>query len=198
MGEGVSYDPRTYWEERARANGETYVAKGNAREHFEREYMEFDPVLRALIPPAGRLLDFGCGSGRFTMLLSNLSSDYFGVDVSSSGIALARKRYPYHTFNELGSSMSLLYDCFDVVVCVFVLQHMVADDDYQYWCAEFGRVLRPGGCIVAIDRDPFDGDSPLAHMLPRGPDAFAKATGFVKDVQMRPNADHWAARFVKP
>lgn len=194
----MTYDPLAYWEERARANGETYVAKGNAREHFDREWREFEPALRTLMPPfgAGRLLDFGCGSGRFTELLSGLSSSYVGGDIITEGLTLAQKEYPENTFWLIeDGKIPVADEFFDTIVAVFVLQHMVTD--YDAWCAEFARVLRPGGCIVAIDRDPFPGESPLAHMKPRGSAALEAATGCELKAMMVPNADHWAARFVK-
>lgn len=53
----------------------------------------------------GRVIDIGCGDGRFTTLLAELGirrKEYLGVDVSPGQIAFAQKLRPGHTF-EVGS-----------------------------------------------------------------------------------------------
>lgn len=194
------YDPVAYWNERALRNGALYVAKGNAQEHYSREYKEFEPCLQALVPSGGRLLDFGCGSGRFTALLSRIAKEYVGADIAPEGIELAEECYPTAEYWELtNGSIPDLDATFDSIVAVFVLQHMVEWGDYVTWCSEFNRVLKPGGSLIVIDRDPWTDGVPvqLAHMHPRGTEAIEMATGCSLVSSKRPNADHFAARFVR-
>lgn len=198
MGEGVSaYEPREYWNARAIQNGALYVAKWCAQEHYQREYDEFEPCLMALVPKRGRLLDFGCGSGRFTWLLREIADEYVGADIAPEGIDIATERYPTSEFWEIADRIPDLDATFDSVVTVMVLQHMVEWGDYVHWCTEFARVLKPGGSLVVIDRDPWPEGSPLAHMNPRGTEAIETASGLALVSSKRANVDHWVGRFVR-
>jgi SAM-dependent methyltransferase len=53
----------------------------------------------------GRVVDIGCGDGRFTTILADLGirrDEYLGIDLSAEQIAFAQKLHPGHHF-EVGS-----------------------------------------------------------------------------------------------
>lgn len=99
----------------------------------------------------GRILDVGCGRGRY---LKNLVKDcpnanYYGVDLSNavmdyidiSGVELKQ-----------GSLLNIPYqdDYFDVVYTCEALEHAI---DIKSAVREMARVLRKQGTIVIIDKD---------------------------------------------
>jgi SAM-dependent methyltransferase len=94
----------------------------------------------------GRLLDVGCGKGFLGQRLSCLCGSYYGIDISSTALAIARGKVPGGVFHR-GSICSLPYaDCyFDCVVCAEVLEHV---PDYNLAIAELARVTRPGGSVL--------------------------------------------------
>lgn len=143
----MSYDPATYWTERHARQGPTYVARGGRQAEYEREYNAVAPFLGA--HASGKVLDFGCGSGRFRKLLESVCTEYIGFDLVPG----------------LGTGEPEQGTC-DTVVATFVLQHIVDEGDYTFWTDAIYRALKPGGLFVVVDHVPMEGMD--AHMKPRG------------------------------
>ncbi len=103
------------------------------------------------LPMTGRILDAGCGYGRYADLVTEHGLEYVGIDVSNVQLAVARATHP-----ALGSqlfvgdlvAMPFPDETFDLVVCTRVLNHGVALDAMAQ---EFARVLRPDGRVVITD-----------------------------------------------
>lgn len=184
----MRFDARTYWTERARTQGATYVARGGRPDAYRRDVHAASPILTRLLPAGGTLLDFGCGVGRFVPLLSTLADTYVGVDLVWQD---ASRWPPNARFRRLETDAIPFPDGhFDTVVCLWVLQHVVEPEDFALWCGEIGRVLRPGGTLVAWDHDaPMEDPDP--HMRPRGPEAIAEAAGVGVFRVERADDRHW-------
>lgn len=203
MAESVSagYDPLGYWERRAVENGRLYVAKGNQQDHFDREYRSLGAVLAVLFRPGpASVLDFGCGAGRFTTLLSALADgSYVGADIAPSGVELAAVDHPGLDFHVVTPHRLPFHDGeFQRVAAVMAFQHMVEDLDWVGWAEEARRVLQRGGYLLLLDRDPWpDGGKPerLAHMNPRGWRPFEQL-GFELEELRRVDDDYFGARLV--
>ena len=102
----------------------------------------------ALGPLAGlRVLDLGCGKGRFARRLADEGALVVGLDLSSAMLAsasgLARVRAS-------ARRLPLASDAFDAVVAVEVFEHLPA---LGAVLAEARRVLRPGGALAVIDKN---------------------------------------------
>ncbi len=95
---------------------------------------------------AGRLLDAGCGTGRNVVDLAGFGSA-LGVDLSGEAIALCRRRGVRAV---QGSVLSLPFKdaSFGLVTSFDVLYHRWVEDD-RAAVVEIGRVLRPGGLLLA-------------------------------------------------
>ncbi len=76
-----------------------------------------------------KILDAGCGNGRlnFWLARNNFRGEYFGIDASSSLVALARKNFPTQKFVTQNLRDLKKPNKFDAVFCVAVLHHLDRD-----------------------------------------------------------------------
>lgn len=114
-----------------------------ASEALLRRYPDFAPA---------SALDFGCGVGRLTRALAAKTGDAFGVDVSESMLAEARRS----TQAGLGFGCDLPDRTFDWIVSIIVFQHIQPERGYPLLKALLER-LAPGGFVTlqfALYRDP--------------------------------------------
>ena len=121
---------------------------------FKREVAADDVrlcALRACLEPlhGRRVLDLGCGKGRFAARLAESGAEVVGIDLSAAMLAeaegLARVR---------GSARRLPFAAatFDAVVAVEVFEHLAAVDAVL---REVRRVLQPGGVVVIVDKNAY-------------------------------------------
>lgn len=105
----------------------------------------FVEVLGVIKPVKGAVLDIGCHGGTFTQkLLTKLQTkSIYGIDVSSSAIALAKKRLPFGHF-QIADATKLPFanNFFDAAFCLEVLEHI---DNPIAVLKEVKRVLKTGG-----------------------------------------------------
>lgn len=97
-------------------------------------------------------LDFGCGVGRLTRALASVTGDAFGVDISDSMLAEARRNVPVGAM----FSRELPDRVFDWIVSLIVFQHIPPERGYPLLKALMAR-LAPGGFFTlqfALYRDP--------------------------------------------
>jgi SAM-dependent methyltransferase len=100
--------------------------------------------LQSRLPQAGRVLDLGCGSNAQLAPYRTPRREVWGVDF-----------HPHPRLEHGAWFRSLAPDggipfparTFDVVACSWVLEHVAAPARFLH---EVSRVLRPGGCLVAL------------------------------------------------
>ncbi len=99
----------------------------------------------------GRVLDAGCGTGRWARLLADRGATVVGVDLSPTAIATARRLVPeaeFHCQDLL--AMRFPPQHFDLIVSVTVLQHLpYQEQESVFW--RFGQLLKPNGYVVALE-----------------------------------------------
>lgn len=108
-------------------------------------------VLDALGPDRGRkLLDLGCGRGRFASRLTGAGFDVVGLDRSRGMLDRATGGGQF----VCGSARALPFGDgrFDAAVAVEVLEH-VEPGSIDAVLGEAARVLRPGGRLVIVDKN---------------------------------------------
>ncbi|MEO1181022.1 MAG: bifunctional 2-polyprenyl-6-hydroxyphenol methylase/3-demethylubiquinol 3-O-methyltransferase UbiG [Cyanobacteria bacterium J06636_28] len=103
-----------------------------------------------------RVLDVGCGGGYTCEFLAQRGAIVTGIDPSAACIEVAKRHSSTMGLAinyQVGMGESLPFDdgCFDVVVCVDVLEHV---ESPAATVTEISRVLRPGGlfCFDTINR----------------------------------------------
>ncbi len=91
-----------------------------------------------------RVLDVGCGEGRFAAELARAGARVVGVDVAEEPLRRARARHPELDLRLVDGegSWELADASFDVVWAGEVIEHVA---DTAAWLSEVRRVLRSGG-----------------------------------------------------
>ncbi len=104
---------------------------------------------RKMLQTRTRILDVGCGNGYTAGQFLNYGCDVTGIDLSESGVALARQCYPAARFEVLAADSDILQnlncDAFDLVVSTEVIEHLY--NPRSFLCGCF-RALKPGGMFI--------------------------------------------------
>jgi SAM-dependent methyltransferase len=97
--------------------------------------------------PDLRVLDLGCGEGRFTAEIAAAGASGVGAEVAQAAIDRARARHPELEFErvEIDGELPFADGAFDLVWASEVIEHV---SDTARWLSEVRRVLRPGGVLL--------------------------------------------------
>lgn len=108
--------------------------------------------VRDLIPEGARVLDVGCGNGRFFSTLEDRNITYTGIDFSKGLIDIAEERYANDTRATfmVGDALALPFpdNSFDTVVSFAVIHHIPSKEYHMQFFRELARVTKPSGLIV--------------------------------------------------
>jgi SAM-dependent methyltransferase len=103
-----------------------------------------------------RVLDLGCGTGRYCSLLARLGARAIGLDRSGQMLKHARRKSAPDSRYELGQAtvnqLPLPDRSIDLVVCALTVGHL---DDLEPLVGEAARVLRRAGRLVITDVHPY-------------------------------------------
>jgi SAM-dependent methyltransferase len=105
-------------------------------------------LLRALPARCGRVLDVGCGAGRFAARLAERADLVDALDRSPAMIAEARRIVPANVTCLLGDAATadLPAGAYDAVTSISALHHM----DLPAVLPRLAAALRPGGLLIAV------------------------------------------------
>lgn len=104
--------------------------------------------------PDGKVLDVGCGTGRFLGALPS-RYDKVGIDVSVGMLDLAREK-GLKVEQASGADLPFDNDSFDLVATFAVLHHLIDPDVVRASLREMVRVARPGGAVIVWDHNPLN------------------------------------------
>jgi SAM-dependent methyltransferase len=109
-------------------------------------------LLLAEARPGERVLDLGCGAGRFVAALRAAGADPVGVELAQAALERARRNVPGADLRlvEPDGSLPLGHGEVDLVWCSEVLEHV---PDTVALLTEARRVLRPGGRLLVTVPD---------------------------------------------
>ncbi len=162
------YQPTAYWEARARrfaseGRGLAAVCSYGMPEFYNRAiHREQERALAPWlhVPPGARVLDVGCGVGRWSRLLANRGALVTGVDLSATMVEEAARRARIEGIAArcrflVGDIASLeLQERFDLVLGVTVLQHILEPGALEAALRNMARHLSPGGRLVLLEAAP--------------------------------------------
>jgi 2-polyprenyl-3-methyl-5-hydroxy-6-metoxy-1,4-benzoquinol methylase len=103
--------------------------------------------LLAQVQAGARVLDVGCGEGRFAAELARAGAGVVGIDVAEEPLRRARARHPELDLRLVDGegAWDLADASFDVVWAGEVIEHVA---DTAAWLSEVRRVLRSGGRLL--------------------------------------------------
>jgi ubiquinone/menaquinone biosynthesis C-methylase UbiE len=114
---------------------------------------EIPTTLRALaLQPDERLLEIGCGTGRFTMRLAPHCRQLLALDFSAESLRVARARTPSPAVQFIqadASRLPLRDGVADRGLSCQMLEHLPTPACRRSAVSEVARVLRPGAAFVA-------------------------------------------------
>jgi 2-polyprenyl-3-methyl-5-hydroxy-6-metoxy-1,4-benzoquinol methylase len=162
------YLPNDYWEDRARrfaaeGAGLAAVCSYGMPDFYNRmihrcQRLALDPWFD--IAPGTRVLDVGCGIGRWSLLLAARGAVVTGMDLSPTMIAEAKRRADASGMATrcrfLVQDLAHLDagDQFDLMVGVTVLQHILDTEALQTAVQRMTDHLAPGGRMVLLEAAP--------------------------------------------
>lgn len=133
----------------APADYKDYGFHGANPSHMHRHFLPPIFALCGDLRPGTRVLDVGCGNGFTAGEFLKRGCQVVGLDLSESGIDLARRTYPAARFEVLAADERVLERLgekhFDIVVSTEVVEHLYAPKEYAQGCF---AALRPGGRFV--------------------------------------------------
>jgi len=112
----------------------------------------------ANIKPGDRVLELGCGLGRYTLLLAEAGVAVEGLDLSPQLLKQLREhnagRYdiPTHGFDIIDAPKEL-YGTFDAVIGFFVLHHV---HDLEACLTVATKLVKPGGRVAFLEPNPMN------------------------------------------
>lgn len=125
----------------------THIETQAADQFRLRRLNEF--VLR-LLPPAGRVLDFGCGAGHLLHLINRQAavSKSFGAEVDDRLLAQCRANNPRSQIIDERTDKKIPLNYFDRLYTLDVLEHI---EDDAATLRQLAAALKPGGrLLVAV------------------------------------------------
>jgi malonyl-CoA O-methyltransferase len=118
-----------------------------------------------------RLIDVGCGTGRWLAWALAHGARGAGADLSSEMLRVAGRKP--HLVGRLvradGLHIPFADACADVVLCTLSMAYMVPIESAM---AELARLARPGGCLIVTDFHPDAIRSGWKRTFRSGPDVF--------------------------
>jgi SAM-dependent methyltransferase len=179
------YRPAVYWEDRARRFARDGAGLGAVCSYgmpaFYNRQIELCQRLALArwldVAPGTRVLDVGCGVGRWSRLLAARGALVTGIDLSATMIQEAtrraraagvasRCRFLVQDFADLEVAGR-----FDLVLSVTVLQHILETEAVHAALRRVMRHLAPGGRLVALEAAPVSNasrcDSSIFKARPR-------------------------------
>lgn len=218
-----------YWERRARrfahlGDGLAAVCSYGMPEFYNRtiqlsQRLALRPWLE--IQPGTRVLDVGCGVGRWSRMLAARGGEVSGIDLSPTMIQIARRRaaaaglagrcrFVVQDLAELA-----LEDRFDLVLAVTVLQHILDPARLRQAVQQMSAHLAANGRMLLLEAAPMQpsrrcdseiftarqrhtylelfSDCGLRLHAVRGVDPAPFRTCLLPHLRRLPNALHWAA-----
>jgi ubiquinone/menaquinone biosynthesis C-methylase UbiE len=101
------------------------------------------------------IVDFGCGSGRFSDLLAQKCEFLVGVEITPSMLPLAKEECNFSNVGFIlfdGLNLPIKEGGTDIIVSINVLQYVTDDSELRKIISELQRSLKYGGKFICIEQ----------------------------------------------
>lgn len=99
-----------------------------------------------------KVLDFGCGDGRYFLFFKKYlpKKNIYGVEISHKRI-LSCKRIGWNNVKQIKTLQKLPFrdNCFDFINFDQVIEH-IKENEITFYIQEFKRILKPNGKVLVI------------------------------------------------
>ncbi len=124
------------------------IAKDFSRTRKE-PWPEIKFLFQDYLSPKNKVLDLGCGNGRYFSFFQESRVEYLGIDNCEALIGIAKKKYPQAQF-QIGSALSLPFssNSFNNIYSIAVLHQVPSNLLRIQFLKEVKRTLKPNGTII--------------------------------------------------
>jgi len=152
------YDARRYWQDRFLRHGFSLLAVGheglseedNRENYFSARAVFLDFCAQHEIAlSSAKVLEVGCGTGFYTGTLRDSGvTDYVGIDIADVFLPRLRGDYPEYEFLQRDVTADPIGGCFDVIVMMDVIQHIVSRSRFRFAMENLKRCLADNGVLI--------------------------------------------------
>jgi len=185
-----SFQPKGMtWEERAKTTQLRAVIDPSDYSERKNKFIDYlhKSILNKYLTFSGTeiVLDFGCGTGRFTEWLANRVSCVVGIDLTREMLVKAKSHCIFGNVDFLlcdGSNIPFQDESFDLILSVWVLQHF-PNEALEKTAKQLVNIVRENGKICLIEQV---SDRHSDYYIPRLPDAYINSFDNCGSVILRP------------
>lgn len=132
----------------------------------KKTFLQIVEKTKPYIKPTDSILDFGCGTGLFSLLISDGAEKIDAIDLSSKMIEIAKTKAEKQNIGNIKFSKATIFDenlkeaSYDVILCFYIL-HLLEEP-----LSAMNRIyylLKPDGIIISVT--PCLGEKPLQSSL---------------------------------
>lgn len=142
----LSEKSKNYYEE-----NDIYEIFSIAEDHPNKIYESLLPKIKDKI-----VLDLGCGTGKFMQKFYNEATKYYGLDLSSEQLNIAKRKIHSNNVEFIccsAENIPLPDNSIDVIISTWVLGTILEIDRRNKVLAEMKRILKNDGNIYLVEND---------------------------------------------
>lgn len=177
------------WEERAKTTQLRAVIDPSDYSERKNRFIDYlhKSILNKYLAFSGSeiVLDFGCGTGRFTGWLANRVSFVVGIDLTREMLVKAKSHCSFGNVDFLlcdGSNIPFQDESFDLILSVWVLQHF-PNEALEKTAKQLVNIVKEKGKICLIEQV---SDRRSGYYIFRLPDAYVNSFDNCDPVILRP------------
>lgn len=147
------YLNKEYWENRAKEKGHTGWSDPIIYSYDQKIRLNtVEYILRLLSIRGGSALDYGCGTGDFSILLSKYFDEVKATDLSDNVLKIALQVNNRTNIEYLSlRNDNIFLNKYNLILSVTVLQHILDDSDLLKLLKNFRDSIKFNGAIVLLE-----------------------------------------------
>jgi ubiquinone/menaquinone biosynthesis C-methylase UbiE len=140
-----------YWDHRTKRYGHT--GWSNQATYSFDQFVRINSVQFVLekLTNKSLALDFGCGSGEFTNILSQKFEKAIGFDISELVLKIAKDKFDNPRVKFTSNYEEIKEAKLDLILVITVLQHIVEEHELIEVLRQFCKQLAPNGSIIILE-----------------------------------------------